>query len=194
MVQAGLRARLAARFGTVHRMRGAVDPVDGCFGEAWAGTVPDGSHVNLVIARRGSPTAAAAASAFASPGPGHAPVMACLGAGNAVRPATIVLNKATIASDLHGRVTWGAAQLGIAAGVMDCVADGVLSQDDAAELVLLVAVWVDPRAADETAVRAANRAALRRAVEDALSGDRSGRIQELLDLRDSATNAFYSGD
>ena len=174
-------------------MAGAVDPVDGRFGEAWAGTVPNGSHVNLVIGRRGSATAAAAASAFASPGPGHAPVMACLGAGNAVRPATIVLNKATIASDLHGRITWGAAQLGIAAGVMDCVADGVLSEDDAAELVLLVAVWVDPNAADETAVRAANREAIRRAVEDALSTDRSARIRELLDLRDGATNAFYSG-
>lgn len=171
----------------------ARDPMDGRFGEAWSGTVPDGSHVNVVIARRGSPTAAAAASAFATPGPGHAPVMACLGAGNAVRPATIVLNKATVASDLHGRITWGAAQLGIAAGVMDCVADGTLTEDDAAELVILVAVWVDPAAADETAVRAANRDAVRRALIDALSADRSARIRELLDLRDSATNAFYSG-
>src|SRR5919201_1976795 len=126
-------------------MDGGLDRVDGCFGEAWAGAVPDGSHVNLVFARRGSPT--------------------------------IVLNKATIASDLHGRITWGAAQLGIAAGVMDCVADGVFSDDDAAQLVLLVAVWVDPRAADETAVRAANRAATRRAVEDALSTDRGARIR-----------------
>src|SRR5919201_4972478 len=150
---------------------------DGCFGEAWSGTAPDGSHINVVIGRRGSPTAAAAATALACPSAGHAPVMACLGAGNAVRPATIVLNKATIASDLHGRITWGAAQLGIAAGVMDCVAEGVFSADDAAELVLLVAVWVDPRAADETAVRAANRAATRRAVEDALSTDRGARIR-----------------
>jgi 5,6,7,8-tetrahydromethanopterin hydro-lyase len=174
-------------------MHDAVDPVDGCFGEAWSGTVPDGSHVNLVIARRGSRTAAAAATAFASPGPGHAPVMACLGAGNAVRPATIVLNKATVASDLHGRITWGATQLGIAAGVMDCVADGVIAAEDVGELVILVAVWVDPQAADETAVRAANRDAVRRAVEDALSSDRSARVHDLLELRDSATNAFYSG-
>jgi hypothetical protein len=34
---------------------------------------------------------------------------------------------------------------------------------------------------------------VRRAVEDALSADRSGRIRELLGLRDGATNAFYSG-
>src|SRR5690349_2696660 len=82
---------LGRHFDTVSAMD-ARDPIDGRFGEAWSGTVPDGSHVNVVIARRGSPTAAAAASAFATPGPGHAPVMACLGAGNAVRPATIVLN------------------------------------------------------------------------------------------------------
>jgi 5,6,7,8-tetrahydromethanopterin hydro-lyase len=172
---------------------GFADNVDGSFGEAWSGDVPNGSHVNLVVARRGSPTAAAAASAFACPGPGHAPVMACLGAGNAVRPATIVLNKATVASDLHGRITWGAAQLGIAEGVMDAVAGGVIDPADAGELVLLVAVWVDPAASDETAVRAANRDAARRALDDAFQGDRAGRIDELLALRGSATNAFYSG-
>ena len=44
--------------------RGAMnlDDVDGRFGEAWAGTSPDGSHINIVIGRRGSPTAAAAAA------------------------------------------------------------------------------------------------------------------------------------
>jgi hypothetical protein len=30
-------------------------------------------------------------------------------------------------------------------------------------------------------------------VEDALSSDRSARVHDLLELRDSATNAFYSG-
>ena len=119
--------------------------------------------------------------------------MACLGAGNAVRPATIILNKATIDSDLHGRITWGAAQLGIGEGVMDAVADGAIDAADAGELVILVAVWVDPAADDETAVRAANRDAARRALADAFQGDRRGRIDELLALRGSATNAFYSG-
>jgi hypothetical protein len=34
---------------------------------------------------------------------------------------------------------------------------------------------------------------VRAAVEDALTTDRSARIRGLLDLRDGATNAFYSG-
>ena len=45
-----------------------LDDVDGRFGEAWAGTSPDGSHINLVIGRRGSPTAAAAAAVMADVG------------------------------------------------------------------------------------------------------------------------------
>jgi 5,6,7,8-tetrahydromethanopterin hydro-lyase len=169
------------------------DELDGSFGEAWAGEVPNGSHINVVIARRGSPTAAAAATGLAVPAEGHAPVVVCLGAGNAVRPVTVMRNKATVASELHGLITWGAAQLGIGQGVMDAVADGLIDATQADALVLLVAVWVDPDATDETAVRLANREATRRALEDALPKDRSARVAELTAMRDGARNVFYSG-
>lgn len=168
-----------------------LEDIDGRIGEAWSGDVPNGSHINVVIARRGSATAAAATAGFAVPGPGHAPVLCCLGAGYAVRPPTIVLNKATAVQPAHQLITWGAAQLGIGAGVMDTVADGLIPRDLIDELVLLVAVWVDPQADDKGAVRAANRDATRRALSDALAGDRDQRIDELIALRDSATNAFY---
>ena len=42
-------------------------------------TAPNGSHVNVVLAQRGSPTAAAAISMFAHPSPGHSPVLCCVG-------------------------------------------------------------------------------------------------------------------
>ena len=98
--------------------------IDCRIGEAWSGDVPNGSHINMVLAWRGSPTAAVAVSALANPRAGHAPVVVCLGAGNAVRPVTIMTNKATATEDLHQRITWGAAQLGIGQGVMDAVAEG----------------------------------------------------------------------
>src|SRR6478752_1158314 len=41
--------------------------IDGRIGEAWSGDVPNGSHINLVLAWRGSPTAAVAVSALANP-------------------------------------------------------------------------------------------------------------------------------
>jgi 5,6,7,8-tetrahydromethanopterin hydro-lyase len=146
------------------------------------------------MGRRGSPTAAAAAGALASPSPGHAPFLACLGAGNLVRPATIVVNKSTIDSETLGRITWGAAQLGIAQGVLDAVADGLLHADDAGELVLLVALWVDPEAFDETAVRVANREAMRGAIENALAPDVAAAARALAELREDAGNAFYGGE
>jgi len=121
-------------------------------------------------------------------------VVVCLGAGNAVRPATVMLNKATALPGSHERLTWGAAQLGIGQGVMDAVDEGLLPADQAGEMVLLVAVWVDPGARDETAVRLANRDAMLVAIRDALSGSPADRVREIAGLRETATNAFYGGD
>ena len=112
-----------------------IDQLDGRIGESWSGEVPNGSHINVVLARRGSPTAAAAAGALAGPRPGHLPFLACLSPGVLVRPATIVVNKSPIEGDgTLGPITWGAAQLGIAQGVLDAVADGLIDAAEVAEV------------------------------------------------------------
>ena len=169
------------------------DPLDGRIGEAWSGTAPDGSHVNVVVARRGSSTAAAAVGALASPSPGHVPFLAALEPGVAVRPVTIVVNKATIEDERLGQLTWGAAQVGIAQGVLDAVADGTLPATEAAELVLLAAVWVDPAASDEVAVRDANREAMRRALADAVSPPGADAVSALAARREEARSAYFGG-
>jgi 5,6,7,8-tetrahydromethanopterin hydro-lyase len=171
------------------------DQLDGRIGESWSGEVPNGSHINVVLARRGSPTAAAAAGALAGPRPGHVPFLACLSPGVLVRPATIVVNKSSIdAGGTIGPITWGAAQLGISQGVLDAVADGLIDPAEAAEIVVLVAVWVDPAAHDETAVRDANRAAMRGAIADALAPPSAADVQALVDRREDAANIYYTGD
>jgi 5,6,7,8-tetrahydromethanopterin hydro-lyase len=170
------------------------DALDGRIGEAWSGEVPNGSHVNVVVARRGSPTAAALAGVLASPRPGHLPFLACLEPGTVVRPTTIIVNKVTFGSDAFERLTWGAAQLGIAQGVLDAVADGVIDPAEAAELLLLVAVWVDPKAHDETAIRQANRAATRAAIADAVTPSSADAVSALAARRDQARNAYYAGE
>jgi 5,6,7,8-tetrahydromethanopterin hydro-lyase len=160
--------------------------MDGLIGEAWAGESPDGCHVNVVLAERGSATAAAAVGALANPSPGHTPFLVCLGPGNVVRPATIFVNKTTIDSDAIGRLTWGAAQLGVGQGVLDLVDDGLLPDD----VVVLAVVWIDPDAGDETALKRSCREAIRIAIADAL---RPADAKELITRREDATNAFYSG-
>ena len=173
-----------------------IDWYDGRLGEAWSGDVPNGSHMNIAIGRRGSPTAAAIVGQAGTTTIGHMPIFTCLAGDMAVRPITVFRNKVPI-EDLSSQfalITWGAAQLGVGQGVLDAVADGLLPEAMIDELVLLAAVWVDPGAHDETAVRLANRAATRSAIADAVADSHTGKLAELQRMRDSARNAFYAGD
>src|SRR6202171_2978962 len=169
------------------------EELDGRIGEAWSGTPPNGSHINLVIARRGSPTAAAIVGALAAPRPGHVPFLAVLESGVLVRPVTVVVNKVTLGREPLDSITWGAAQLGISQGVLDAVAEGLLDPAVAGSLVLLIAVWVDPAASDETAVRKANRAATRAAVEDAVTHRDAEFVRAVAERREHASNGYYKG-
>ena len=170
------------------------DSLDGRIGEAWAGDAPNGCHLNVILARRGSVTHAAAVTALASPRPGHTPFLVCLGPGTLVLPPTIFVNKTTTDSDAIGRMTWGAAQLGIGQGVLDAVADELLDASDAPEITVLAAVWIDPAADDESALRRACRAAMRAAVAHALEPVGVEAVRALVERRDDATNGYYSGD
>jgi formaldehyde-activating enzyme len=173
-----------------------LDELDGRIGEGWSGVAPNGSHVNVVLARRGSPTAASAVGMFAHPSPGHTPVLVCVGPTQQeyepVWPPTLMMNKATAVDERHQTITWGAAQLGIAQGVLDAVADGLI--EATGDLLVLVAVWVDAAAEDETAVRKANRDATRKALGVCVEGRDPAAAAALVERRDSLRNPFYSGD
>jgi len=170
------------------------DSLDGRIGEAWAGDAPNGCHVNLVLARRGSATAAAAVGALAAPSRGHTPSLVCLGPGTVVHPLTIFVNKTTIDSDAIGRMTWGAGQLGVGQGVLDAVADGLLDAREVPEITVLAVVWIDPAASAETALRRACREATRSAIADALEPAAVEAVRALVERRHSVANGYYSGD
>jgi formaldehyde-activating enzyme len=132
---------------------------------------------------------------LAHPAPGHTPVLVCVGPTQQeyepVWPPTLMMNKATATDPRHQTITWGAAQLGIGQGVLDAVADGLLEATD--DVLVLVAVWIDPAAGDETAVRAASRAAVRKAIGTCVEGRDPAAAARLVAARDSLTNPFYGG-
>lgn len=170
--------------------------IDGRIGQGWGGVSPNGAHANVVLARRGSATAASLMTAFTSPTPGHTPVLVCVGADQpsyeAVVPPTIMMNKATATAERHQTITWGAAQLGIGQGVLDAVADGLLPADH--DTIVFVAIWIDEAASDETAVREASRAATGAGVRDAVEGAGPAAIDRLVRDRDTLANPFYGGE
>jgi formaldehyde-activating enzyme len=171
------------------------EDIDGKLAQGWGGESPNGIHVNVLLARRGSPTAAAITTAFTSPSPGFTPVLASLGLDQAsyvtLNPPTVILNKSKPDTVFQEAVIFGAAPVGIAQGVLDAVAEGLLAPDQ--ETIVLVSLWVDPAAADETAARRNARTATFKAVQEAVKGRSEQDRQDLVAQRDDITHPFYRG-
>jgi 5,6,7,8-tetrahydromethanopterin hydro-lyase len=125
-------------------------------GESFVGEGANAAHVNTVLGPRDGAVGTAWATALATPTDGHAPFVVVLHPGLPVKPFTLLVNKARIASDTHARMTWGPAQAGVAAGVAEAVAQEIVFD---IEDVLIAAVWVDPAADDAEAVFANNQQA-----------------------------------
>jgi 5,6,7,8-tetrahydromethanopterin hydro-lyase len=131
-------------------------------GEGFAGAGVNAAHVNTVLGAKDGPAGGAWTTALATPRLGHAPFVVVVKPNVPVKPFTLFVNKSAIDTDKnerHARLTWGAAQAGVAAGVTGALHKGAISTTDADLSLLIAAVWVDPKADDEEAVYANNEAA-----------------------------------
>ncbi len=178
------------------RMRFPQNDFDGRIGEGWGGDPgPNGAHVNVVLADRGSATGAALIGTFTTPSPGHTPILVVVGEAQdryeLVWPPTIMINKATAIEARHQTITWGAGQLGIAQGVLDAVADGAIPPSG--DLLVFVCIWIDPGASDETAVRQAARTAVRTAIGVCVDGPDEDAARDMVARRNSLSSPFYRG-
>lgn len=156
-------------------------------GESFVGSGADAAHVNVVLGDRSGPVGSAWATALATPSAGHIPFVVVARPGLPVQPFTLFVNKATIAGDKHARITWGAAQAGVAAGVIDALEAGIITIPT--ELVLIAAVWVDPKAASEAAVFTNNREATYGALSLAVAG--LPAEDDVLAAKDDVWNPFF---
>jgi 5,6,7,8-tetrahydromethanopterin hydro-lyase len=139
-------------------------------GESFVGSGPNAAHVNTVLGPRDGPVGVAWATALATPSKGHEPFLAVLQPGLPVKPFTLFVAKVAIDGAGHARMTWGPAQAGLASGVADAVAAGVVPEEEAEQLLLIAAVWVDAAADDAETVYTNNREATRSALVIARSG------------------------
>lgn len=158
-------------------------------GEGFVGEGVDAAHINTVLGPREGPVGVAWATALATPREGHVPFVAVVRPGVAVKPMTLFVNKATIGQGRHGDLTWGAAQAGVASGVADAVAAGLIDRAAVDDLVLIAAVWVNPAASDEEAVYANNREATLTALRNASAG--LPELDDVLAARDDPRNPFF---
>ncbi len=159
-------------------------------GESFVGDGANAAHVNTVFGHREGPAGVAWATALATPSHGHVPFVTVLRPSLPVKPLTLFVTKAAPASDAHGLLIWGPAQAGIAAGIADALADGIIGADQAESHVVIAAVWVNPAADDAELVFSNNRESARTAIANgALS---LPLVADVIAARNSPSNPFFT--
>jgi 5,6,7,8-tetrahydromethanopterin hydro-lyase len=161
-------------------------------GESFVGDGAHAAHINTVLGHREGPAGTAWATALATPSAGHVPFVAVLRPSLPVKPLTLFVTKAAPGSDEHGLLIWGPAQAGVAAGVADALADGVIPAEHADTHVVIAAVWVNPSAVDPDEIYRNNRRATRAALENGAGGQPS--TADVIAARDTPANPFYTAE
>lgn len=160
-------------------------------GESFVGEGAYAAHTNIVIGRKGGPVETAWATALATPSAGHVPFMTVVRPSVPVKPLTLFVAKAAAQGELHQRATWGAAQAGLAQGVADAVDDGLIPAEEADDLLIIAAVWVNPAVGDLDVSFRNQRAAAYGALRAAVTG-----TPTVLDVQAAAkegpANPFYT--
>jgi len=159
-------------------------------GESFVGEGVNAAHVNTVFGHRDGPAGTAWATALATPSAGHVPFVTVLRPSLPVKPLTLFVTKAAPAGDAHGLLIWGPAQAGIAAGVADALADGVITEAQADSHAVIAAVWVNPDADDAETVYANNRLSVRTALENGARDLPSAA--DVIAARNSPSNPFFT--
>ncbi len=165
--------------------------VDGLqIGESFVGDGAHAAHVNTVFGPRSGPAGVAWSTALATPSSGHVPFVTVLRPSLPVKPLTLFVTKSAPAGDEHGLLIWGPAQAGIAAGVAEALADGIISREEADTHVIIAAVWVNPAASAADEIFANNRIAVRAALENGSRG--LPATDDVIAARHAPANPFYT--
>ncbi len=153
-------------------------------GEALAGEGPEIAHIDLVMGSRESAVEQAFVAALASPSMGHTPLLAVLEPNLPTKPATLMVNKVTIKGVKQAILMYGPAQSAVAKAVMDSVSDGIIPEDMAEDIFIIVSVFIEWDATDKKKVYDNNYLATKSAIERAVTGKPT--VREVLAKKNSA--------
>lgn len=157
-------------------------------GEALVGDGPEIAHIDLVIGTKGSAVEQAFVNALASPARGHTPLLAVLEPNIPTKPSTLMVNKVTIKGVGQAVLMYGPAQAAVAKAVVDCVSEGLIPEEMAEDILIIVSVFIEWDAVDKKKVYENNYLATKFAIERAIIGKPT--VKEVLAKKDSAKHPF----
>ncbi len=139
-------------------------------GEALIGDGDEIAHIDLMIGDKSGPVGMAFTNALSQMSAGHTPLFAVIRPNLPVKPSTVVVPKVTVRSMKEAEKVFGPAQSAIAKAVADSVEEGVIQEDKAEELVVIVSVFMHPHADDYNKIYRYNYGATKLALKRAMDG------------------------
>ena len=105
-----------------------------------------------------------------------------------MKPATVMITKVTIEGMKQAVQMFGPAQAAVAKAVADSVAEGVISKDQAEDLVIVCGVFIHPQAEDNQKIYEYNFQATKMAIANAMNG--SPTADEMIAKKDDVEHPF----
>jgi len=139
-------------------------------GEALVGEGYEVAHIDLMIGERDGVVGQAFANALSQLSAGHTPLLAVLRPNLITKPPAIVVPKVTVKSMEQAEIVFGPAQAAVAKAIADAVEEGIIPREMAEEFVIIVSVFIHPKAKDRNKIYYYNYSATKLAIKRAMSG------------------------
>lgn len=159
-------------------------------GEALIGSGYEVAHVDLIIGSKYGAVGKAFAEALANPTQGHTPMLAVIRPNLPPKPSTLIVPKVTVTNMEDANKIFGPAQAAVAKAVADAVEEGIIPRDKCDEWVIIVSVFVHPKAKDYRKIYQFNYGATKTAIMRALKNYPD--INKVLKEKDRAIHPIMS--
>ena len=137
--------------GAINRFNISASSPGGTFliGEALVGEGDEIAHIDLMIGDKSGPVGTAFAQSLSQLSMGHTPVLAVIRPNLPPKPHTVIVPKVTIKDMEDAGKIFGPAQSAVAKAVADSVEDGIIPREVVDDWVVVVSVFIHPKAKDE---------------------------------------------
>lgn len=139
-------------------------------GEALIGNDNEIAHIDLVIGDKNGPAGAAFVNNMANLSLGHTPLLSVVRPNLMTKPATLIVPKVSVRCLDDANKIFGPAQAAVGRAVADAVAEGILPKENAEDLVLIISVFIHPKASDYRKIYQYNYGATKLALRRAMAG------------------------
>ena len=137
-------------------------------GEALIGDGAEVAHIDLLMGDKEGPIGTAFAHAVSQLSAGHTPLLAVIRPNLLTKPVTLVIPKVTLKTMTQVNEMFGPVQAAVAKAVADCVEEGVFTDVDIENVVILASAFVHPDATDYNKIYRFNYGATKLAIHRAL--------------------------